>query len=207
VEAKSGSGKLRWGREEVEFGRIVAFSDGVFAIAITLLVLNIHVPEHLSHGQSLGDALSDQGGNIFAYALSFAVIARLWLVHHRFCGEITHFDGKLMALNLIYLGFVALIPFTSSVLGNHGGQSDAVIVYAADLALVNFIGAWMFLYAARAGLTLERFVRYVQKPLRLRNVAGGLIFAASIPVALLSPTIATAMWVALFFVSDRDSGD
>jgi uncharacterized membrane protein len=207
VEAKQESGRFRWGRDDVEFTRIVAFSDGVFAIAITLLVLNIHIPQHLAPGQSLGDALSDQKGNFFAYALSFAVIARLWLVHHRFCGEITHFDGNLMALNLFYLGFVVLVPFTSDVLGNHGGISEAVIVYAIDLALVNFIGAWMFLYAARAGLTLERFVRYVENPLRLRNVVGGLVFALSIPVALVSPTAATLMWVALFFVRGRDSGD
>jgi uncharacterized membrane protein len=207
VEAKQGSARFRWGRDDVEFTRIVAFSDGVFAIAITLLVLNIHIPQHLAPGQSLGDALSDQKGNFFAYALSFAVIARLWLVHHRFCGEITHFDGNLMGLNLIYLGFVVLVPFTSDVLGNHGGISEAVIVYAIDLALVNFIGAWMFLYAARAGLTVERFVRYVENPLRLRNVIGGLVFALSIPVALVSPTAATLMWVALFFVRGRDSGD
>jgi uncharacterized membrane protein len=199
VEAKSRPARYRWGREEVEFSRIVAFSDGVFAIAITLLVLNLHVPDHLAHGKTVGDALSDQGGNLFAYGLSFAVIARLWLVHHRFCGEITHFDSRLMGLNLLYLGFVVLVPFTSSVLGNHGNSSTAVIIYAADLALVNLVGTGMFIYAARAGLTLERFVRYVQSPLRLRNLVGAAIFTLSIPVALLSTTAATVMWLALFF--------
>ena len=206
MEAKPRSRKFRWGREEVEFGRIVAFSDGVFAIALTLLVLNIHVPEHLAQGQSVGDALSDQGGNFFAYALSFAVIGRLWLVHHRFCGEVTNFDGNLMSLNLVYLGFVALVPFTSSLLGNHGSTTAAVIVDAIDLALINFIGAAMFLYAARAGLTLERFQSYVESPLRLRNMVGGVIFTVSIPVAVLSPTAATVMWIALFFVPGGDTG-
>jgi uncharacterized membrane protein len=208
VEAQ-GERSYRWSRGEgVEFARVVAFSDGVFAIAITLLVLQIHIPEHLPAGESVGDALWDQNGDLFAFAISFAVIGRLWLVHHRFFGEITHFDGSLMALNLLYLGFVVLIPFTSEVLGDHGDTTPGVIIYAADLAITNFIGAAMFLYAARAGLTRDRFVRYVQHPLRLRNLIGGGVFALSIPVALLSPTAAILVWVVLFFVpgGDRPSG-
>jgi uncharacterized membrane protein len=175
----------------------------VFAIAITLLVLSLHIPEHLPEGTSVGDALLDQKGDLLAYALSFAVIGRLWLVHHRFFGEITHFDGNLMALNLLYLGFVVLIPFSSEVIGDHGNTSAGVIVYAIDLSITNFLGAAMFLYAARSGLSLERFVRYVERPIRLRNVAGGIVFAASIPVALLSPTAAILMWVLLFLVPGR----
>jgi uncharacterized membrane protein len=175
----------------------------VFAIAITLLVLSLHIPEHLPEGKSVSDALLDQKGNLLAYALSFAVIGRLWLVHHRFFGEITHFDGNLMALNLLYLGFVVLIPFTSEVIGDHGNTSAGVIVYAIDLSITNFLGAAMFLYAARSGLSLERFVHYVERPTRLRNLVGGAVFAASIPVALLSPTAAILMWVVLFLVPGR----
>lgn len=199
--------RARWGREEdsVEFSRIVAFSDGVFAIAITLLVLNLHIPEHLQ-GESVADALWDQNGDLLAYALSFAVIGRLWIVHHRFFGEITHFDSRLMGLNLLYLGFVVLIPFTSEVLGDHGDTTAGVILYAVNLSLTNFIGAAMFLYAARNGLTLERFVRYVESPIRMRNLAGGIVFAASIPVALLSPLAAILMWCGMFFVPGRGRG-
>jgi uncharacterized membrane protein len=208
VEAQ-GERTSRWGRDEdsVEFSRIVAFSDGVFAIAITLLVLNLNIPERLAPGQSVGDVLWDQNGDLLAYALSFAVIGRLWLVHHRFFGEITQFDSTLMALNLVYLGFVVLIPFSSDVIGNHGGTSAGVIVYATNLSIANFLGAAMFLYSARAGLSLERFVRYAERPTRLRNFVGGVLFALSIPVALLSPTAAILMWVALFFVPGRDRGN
>jgi uncharacterized membrane protein len=197
--------RARWGREEdsVEFSRIVAFSDGVFAIAITLLVLNLHIPEHLQ-GESVADALWDQNGDLLAYALSFAVIGRLWLVHHRFVGEITHFDGNMMGLNLLYLGFVVLIPFTSEVLGDHGDTTGGVILYAATLSITNFIGAAMFLYAARHGLTRDRFRRYVERPMRLRNVAGGIFFGASILVALVSPLAAILMWSGMFLVPGRE---
>jgi uncharacterized membrane protein len=207
VEAEGqqrGRRDFRWSREDdgIEFSRIVAFSDGVFAIAITLLVLNLQVPADL-HGKSIGDALNDQSGNLLAYGLSFAVIGRLWLVHHRFFAEVTHFDGRLMALNLAYLGFVVLIPFTTDVLGNHGDTTGGVVLYAIDLSITNLIGAAMFLYAARAGVTNESFTRYVDSPLRLRNVASVFVFALSIPIALFSPTAAIACWFALFFVRNR----
>ena len=196
---------VRWSRETdgVEFSRIVAFSDGVFAIAITLLTLSLHIPEEL-HGQSVGSALWDQQGDLLAYALSFAVIGRLWLVHHRFFGEVTHFDGNLMALNLTYLGFVVLIPFSSEVLGDHGDTAAGVILYATNLAATMFLGAAMFLYAARRGLTRERFVRYVERPARMRNLIGGVIFALSIPIALFKPLIAVLLWGTMFLVRGRD---
>jgi uncharacterized membrane protein len=206
MEAGTRRSRDRWGREEhgIEFSRIVAFSDGVFAIAITLLVLQINIPETLPRGENVADALWDQRGDLLAYALSFAVIGRLWLVHHRFFGEITHFDGRLMALNLVYLGFVVLIPFSSEVLGDFGDTEAGVILYAANLALTNLVGGLMFLYAARAGNTTQSFVEYVRSPLRLRNFAGSVVFTISIPVALLDPLAGILVWCVLFFVPNRE---
>jgi uncharacterized membrane protein len=136
---------------EVEFSRIVAFSDGVFAIAITLLVLNLSVPEHIAD-DDLSTALWEQRQDLFAYALSFAVIGRFWIVHHRFFGEVTGFDGRLLALNLFYLAWIVLIPFSSQVLGDHGGDTGAIVVYAANLAAVTLVGTLMMADARRAGL-------------------------------------------------------
>jgi uncharacterized membrane protein len=87
---------------EIEFGRIVAFSDGVFAIAITLLVLNLEVAKGLTEGQ-IDNALWEQREFFLAYAISFAVIGRFWLVHHRFFSEVEAFDGRLIGLNLRHL--------------------------------------------------------------------------------------------------------
>ena len=206
MAAEARHAKGRWGREEhgVEFARVVAFSDGVFAIAITLLVLQIDIPDPLPAGQSVADALWNQHGDLLAFAVSFAVIGRLWLVHHRFFGEVTHLDGNLMALNLLYLGFVVLIPFSSEVLGEHGDTEAGVILYAANLSLTNLVGGLMFLYAARSDFTTTSFAEYVKSPIRLRNFAGGFVFAASIPIALLDPLAAILVWVVLFFVPGRD---
>ena len=113
--------KAREGNE-IEFSRIVAFSDGVFSIAITLLVLTLAIHKHLDSGE-LASALWDQRENLLAYAISFAVIGRFWLVHHRFFSDVTGFDGRLIGLNLLYLGWIVLIPFSSEVLGEYGGQT------------------------------------------------------------------------------------
>ena len=88
---------------EVEFSRIVAFSDGVFSIAITLLVLNLGIEKGLASGE-VAHELLDQWESLLSYAISFAVIARFWLTHHRFFGEVTAFDSRLISLNMLYLG-------------------------------------------------------------------------------------------------------
>ena len=114
---------------EVEFGRIVAFSDGVFSIAITLLVLGITVKPGLPHDK-LAHELWEEREALLAYAISFAVIARFWIVHHSFFSEVKAFDTRLIGLNMLYLAFVVLIPFSSQVLGEYGGQIPSIVVYA-----------------------------------------------------------------------------
>jgi uncharacterized membrane protein len=200
--------KHRWHRQEreVEFSRIVAFSDGVFAIAITLLVLNLRIPANIP-GDQVFDALRDQDGNLLAYGLSFAVIGRLWMVHHRFFGEVTHFDDRLMSLNIAYLAFVVLIPFTSEILGDHGNTTAGVIIYATNLVVLNAVGATMFFYAGRSGMTRDGFQRYIGRPLRMRSLSISAVFALSIPVAIVSPTISILMWVfSIFLPGERIEG-
>jgi len=179
---------------EVEFSRIVAFSDGVFAIAITLLVLNLSIPEHLP-GDDLTDALWDQRHDLFAYALSFAVIGRFWVIHHRLFGDVTGFDSRLLGVNLLYLSLIVLIPFSSQVLGDHGGETAAVVLYAANLALVAVMGQILFAHARRAGLLKTEPETYREG--RRRSRLAAVVFTASIPVALVAPHVAPLLWLAL----------
>jgi TMEM175 potassium channel family protein len=191
--ARERNSKRREGNE-IEFARIVAFSDGVFAIAITLLVLALDIPDHL-HGESVGEALWDQRENLLAYALSFAVIGRFWVVHHRFFSEVTGFDGRLLSINIFYLAWIVLIPFSSKVLGDHGGEA-AVILYAANLSGVVLTGMWMAADARKAGLTSIAPASHREQ--RLRSLYIATVFLASIPVALVAPSVAPFMWFALF---------
>jgi uncharacterized membrane protein len=182
---------------EIEFSRIVAFSDGVFAIAITLLVLNLHVPEGVKDGQ-LGTVLWNQHQDLFSYALSFAVIGRFWVIHHRFFSEVTGFDGRLIGLNLFYLAWIVLIPFSSQVYGDHGGVTAAVVLYAGNLVGVVLSGNLMFADAQRAGLTRTATEEALEA--RRHSLLIAFVFAASIPVAFVNPNLAPYCWLALFVV-------
>jgi uncharacterized membrane protein len=180
---------------EVEFGRIVAFSDGVFSIAITLLVLNIGIRKGLTEGQ-IDDALWDQRDLFFAYAISFAVIGRFWLVHHRFFSEVRAFDGRLIALNLAYLGAIVLIPFSSELLGEYGGTTTAVVFYSVNLAAVVLLGLLMHVDARRRELTKIDDRTHRETQIRSCYIAG--IFLLSVPVAYFAPNVAPYLWLVLF---------
>lgn len=180
----------------VEFSRIVAFSDGVFAIAITLLVLGLLIPE----GQeNLTKTLLDQDADLVAYAISFAVIGRLWISHHRFFATLERFDGGLMGLNLVYLAFLVLVPFTSQVLGDYSHQTAAVVLYAINLACVSLTFQAQIIYAYHRNLVWPE-ARESERAAGPANFVVAIVFLASIPVAFLSTTTATVMWIAIFAV-------
>ena len=180
---------------EVEFGRIVAFSDGVFSIAITLLVLNLGIEKGLTEGQ-IDDAIWNLREDLLAYGISFAVIGRFWLVHHRFFAEVKAFDARLIGLNMLYLGWIVLLPFSSEVLGEYGGTTTGVVVYSVNLALVVVLGHLMSTYARRQGLTEIGDRAHREAQIRSAWIAG--IFLLSIPLAFLSPSLATLLWLVLF---------
>jgi uncharacterized membrane protein len=181
---------------EIEFSRIVAFSDGVFAVAITLLALNLSIDANVPKSE-IADAIWDQRENFLAYGISFAVIGRFWLVHHRFFGEVKAFDGRLISLNLLYLAFIVLIPFSSQLLGDYGGETAAVVTYAVNLAGVVLIGQWMIADARRAGMTTIDAESHRENRIRSAYIAS--VFLASIPIAFVAPDFAPLMWLVLFF--------
>jgi uncharacterized membrane protein len=180
---------------EIEFSRIVAFSDGVFAIAITLLVLELKLPEDVKSGE-LWHALWNQHEQLLSYAISFAVIGRFWVIHHGFFSEVKAFDGRLMALNMFYLGWIVLIPFSSQVLGDYGGQLPAVVVYAANLIGVVAVGQWMRWDARQAGLTTVDAGSDREDLISSVFIIG--VFLFSIVVALFDASIAPYIWLLLF---------
>ena len=200
---RSSRGRRARSEHEAEFGRIVAFSDGVLAIAITLLTLNLDVPDVRStDSAALARGIVDLAPHFFAYALSFAVVGRLWLVHHRFFATLEGFDGRLMVANQVYLSLIVLVPFTSDLLGTYGEIDVAVMTYAAILGLAALVNVLMISYALRQDL-----VRAADRPATepfgtLRALATPGAFLVSIPIALLSPLAAQLTWL-LAFVSVR----
>src|SRR5262249_29605340 len=100
-------------------GRLLALSDGVFAIALTLLVLSLRV-DVTTPASELGAALRDVRPELYAYGLSVVVIGAFWLGHHRLYSHVLRVDAPLLWMNIVYLGLVALIPYPTDVLGRYG---------------------------------------------------------------------------------------
>jgi uncharacterized membrane protein len=138
----------------LDLERIVFLSDGVFAIAMTLLVLEIRLPALPENPTSevFGAALGSVVPRVLAYALSFVVLATYWLAHWRRFHLIRRGDDRLALLNLLQLGLIALIPFPTAVMGEHGDQPLAVVLYAVTLSAAGIAGTAVWVYTMRARL-------------------------------------------------------
>jgi uncharacterized membrane protein len=184
--------------------RVGAFSDGVFAIALTLLVLSFKVPHlHGTHEEidaQLWRSIRDESGTFLSYGLSVFVIGRYWLAHHRMFRLIRHTDALLLELNLIALALVALLPYPTELLGLYGSTKTASVFYASTVAAVGLAHSALWWHAERADLVDPEVSDAYRRHSRMRGVTLPVIFVASIPVAFVDVTAAQIMWAASAFV-------
>jgi uncharacterized membrane protein len=124
--------------------RLEAFSDGVFAIVITLLILDVRIPDVPPAG--LGAALVHMMPQVFSYVLSFFVVGLYWLAHHRVAHQVRLINGTFVWLNLLWLLFVSVMPVPTSLLGRYPLQGLPIAIYGADLILANITGFFITLY-------------------------------------------------------------
>jgi uncharacterized membrane protein len=123
--------------------RMELFSDAVFAIVITLLILDLRPPDVPHFAFS---ALSNVGAQVFAFVLSFVMVGMYWVAHHNVALFIKGVDRVLLWLNLLLLLTVVFLPFSTAVLGRHLEERDAVILYGLNLFAANLAGALFWLY-------------------------------------------------------------
>jgi uncharacterized membrane protein len=180
--------------ERSDLARVTAFSDGVMAVAITLLVLNIDVPR-LPDAELAGQ-LDDLITPVAAYALAFALVGRFWVMHHRHFETLERVDGRLMTLNLLFLGLIVLVPFSTNLMSDYSEVPEAATVFAASIGLASLSHWLLASYSLHGGL-VRGDRRQVVQPLQ-----GGLglgfsvVFFLSIPLAYVDTTIAQVMWTA-----------
>ena len=179
-------------------GRILALSDGVFAIAITLLIIEIALPA-TAREPRLARALLGLWPRYLAYLLSFLVIARFWVTHHQAYRLIGRYDPPLIWLNLMLLMFVAFLPFPTAVLGEHVGSPAAAALYAISVGLVATASAACWWYASGRGRLLKPHARAAQvRATRARGLSAPVYFALTLPVAVFAPYVAEALWFLAF---------
>jgi uncharacterized membrane protein len=125
--------------------RLQALADGVFAIAMTLLVLELAVPAMVAG--ELADALLEMWPEFLMYTLSFLVLGVYWLIHHMVFDSIRRYDSALVWLNIAYLMFAALIPFSTALIVEYGATTTTAVVYGLNMLLLFLVGWAMWSYA------------------------------------------------------------
>jgi uncharacterized membrane protein len=183
----------------LELDRLVNFSDGVFAISATVLVLSISIPGNLTSpnlDEQLWDAFRDVLPQVFAYALSFFIIGRTWLAHHRMFKVVRKIDGRFIALNLVTLGFVALLPFPTEVYGEYTSARPALIVYAAAISAASLASVAMWWYAMRDNRLIDPSTpREWTLHAHLRGLSIPVVFLTSIPISFIAVPAAQLWWL------------
>ena len=187
-----------WGGP-VEAGRVLAFSDAIFAIAITLLTINLEVRPGL-HGAAFTSALHQLLPALGAYALSFLILGQLWLAHHRIFGVIARVDYVVLRRNLLFLGLIAIMPFPVRLLSDYHERPLAVAVYA-----VAFIAAMALQLVVWLDVTRPERRDLLTEPVPdevragFSRTLGGmlLVFGAVMPLGMFAPQYAAVIWAVM----------
>ena len=167
-------------------------------------MLNVALPaiQPGSASTDLPSALLATVPRLYAYALSFLVIGAYWMAHQRTFHYIERYDHTLAWLNLLFLLFVALIPFPTGVLGAYGDQLVAVILYAATLAIIGLLLSALWLYASHNDrLVAKMLTEQDIHATTLRSAVPPVMFLASIGIAFASIPAAEVAWVLVFVLS------
>jgi len=129
--------------------RLQTLADGVFAIVMTLLVLELGVPviAETSAHKGLGQGLLEMWPKFLIYGLSFLILGIFWLIHHLIFDAINRYDTTLIWLNILFLMFVALIPFSTSLFGEYGAERITALVYGVNMLLIFNMGWALWSYA------------------------------------------------------------
>jgi uncharacterized membrane protein len=183
--------------DQLGLERLIFFSDAVFAIAITLVALEIRLPadEELLDDSQLLIQLAGMWHEYLAYFISFMVIGTFWMAHHRKYRFIKRYDGRLMLLNLLFLMVVAFIPFPSSIISKYS-ERTATIFYALTMALAGLLLAGIWRYASRHNRLIAPDLDAKQRQRQfLAPLMTTAIFLLSIGIAFWDAGLGRLVWL------------
>ena len=189
--------------------RLEAFSDGVFAVAITLLALDLAVAGPEGHGP-LAEQLYDKWPAFLAYLISFFMIGIIWVNHHALVRQITKVDRTLLFLNLVLLLFVVLIPFSTAIVADYFTRHDwdtqvAMMIYGGVFLGMSVGFSAMFEWTLHGQRVYQPLPPERHWPARVRFVGGALVYVVAILIALVSDVASFALiaLTAVYYIFER----
>ena len=185
---------------QTETGRVEAFSDGVFAIAITLLIIEVHVPNR-GGGGVLGHDLLRLWPSYLGYLTSFLTIGVMWINHHHVFSLIDRVDRTMLLLNTLLLLLIAFVPFPTAVLAQFvetGGARAAAVLYGATMTLtaVLFFCWWRYASSERRLIAAEVPSEVVDDITRAYT-PGTLLYGGAMALAFVEPWLSAALYLAI----------
>ena len=190
--------------DQTETGRVEAFSDGVFAIAITLLIIEVHVP-HRSHAETLGHALLRLWPSYAGYLTSFLTIGVMWINHHHVFSYVARADRTLLFLNTLLLMLIAFVPFPTAVLAQFietDGARAAAVLYGATLTLtaILFFAWWRYISVDRR-LIADHVSDAEIADVTSAYTPGTLLYGSAALLAFASPWVSAGLYllIAVFY--------
>ena len=183
--------------DEAGLERLVFFSDAVFAIAITLLALDIRLPIEAAHLSDLQlfNGLVDIWPKYLSFLISFLVIGNFWIAHHRRYRYINRYDTRLLLLNLLVLMSIAFIPFPTAVLSENGNRT-ATIFYSLSIAITGLLSALLWWYVSKENRLLDdNFDTKLAKQNLISILTVPAVFLLSIGLAYINPDLAKFSWM------------
>ena len=184
--------------------RVEALTDGIFAVAMTLLVIELKLPEHgNASAEALGEALFSLVPKAVSWLLSFFVLALFWVGHHRVFAFVKRADATLVVLNLVELAAVSLMPFASALSGEFSSLYVAHVIFAINMAVLALTALMVLRYVHRhpeLGSTMPRGL-YVGARLRILGVAGISVLAALLGAVLPYPAMGNMAFMLMAVIS------
>lgn len=181
--------------------RVEAFSDGIFAIIITLLVLEIKVPHIDDHdsSQALMQALFGLLPKFTGWIISFFTIAVIWVNHHKIFKKVKNLDSGIFWLNALLLLWASFIPFPTALLGDYPANTVSVVLYGLVMALMALSFTLIRFYALRHSGVLNEDVNldYFRRGTRLSLLFGPLMYMLGVVAGLIHPWLAFAIFLAI----------
>jgi len=177
----------------IEFDRVANFSDAVFAISMTLLVVGIEVPAVVHAGQ-LNHAIYELRNQILSFFIAFIVVGYYWLAHHRFFSYLQSVDSVFITLNVAYLAAIAFIPFPVGLLGKYETEPISVIMAASSLGAASLLETVLLYRARRYGMLRKPMSDATFRYSLIASTVPVVVFALSIPIAFVNPTWALYFW-------------
>lgn len=175
----------------LSFERVVFFSDAVFAIVITLLVLELKVPHIAEHTDSaLRHALFELGPRVIGFVVSFLIIGVMWMEHHRIFRYIDNYNAGLLWRNLLLLLCVSFVPFPTALFSENFWSRTAFILYTGSFGAVATAKLWIWRHAVTSGLLKKSVGPELERRISRRSLAVPLACALAIALSFVSVLVA-----------------